>query len=377
MFSTLHATLQEPQSVANCLDHHATVEKPPVFCAEESEIIFLLKSDLEETTMPPSLTPEKYSAPLSQTVQEEVLPGNLALQSPTDFIILGSIEDSEVITVNVPESSFSADLLAINPPHLASLESIFEDQMQGGSKQEAANESQTMEVLSQGPMESSISEDYRPIPQGCTTGLLSGDRVTKTEICDYYGLELHEHEQNVSKGSRNRTVKMKYHLPNPKLDWASAGVTGKDKKMQSEEAERPNVKPSSMKPKKNEFRPFERAEIQSLKLKKNRHCEGRLEANKFGKDRVQKMACDKTVRDEALRYKVKTSACQGTPLSNRKRKAGAKNISTLLAEEEHFEKEESGVISKKNQGEIQNYLSKRQKLCMRKIPSRYNNFILF
>lgn len=374
MFSTLHATLQEPQSFANSLDHHATVEKPRVFCGEESEIIFLLESDLEETTMPPSLTPEKYSAPLSLTLQEEVLPGNLALESPSDFIILGSIEDSDVITVNVPESSFSADLLPINPPHLASLESTFEDQMQGGSKQEAANESQTM-VLSQGPMESSISDDCRPVPQGCTTGLLSGDRVTKTEIWDHYGLELHE--QNVSKGSRNQTVKMKYHLPNPKLDWASAGVTGKDKKMQSEEAERPNVKPSSMKPQKNEFGPFQRAEIQSLKSKKSRHCEGRLEANKFGKDRVQKMPCDKTVRDEALRYKVKTSACQGTPFSNRKRKAGAKNISILLAEQEHFEKEESRVISKKNQGEIQNYFSKRQKLCMRKIPSRYNNFILF
>lgn len=143
---------------------------------------------------------------------------------------------------------------------------------------------------------------------------------------------------------------MKYHPPNPKVDWASAGVTGKDKKMQSEEAERPNVKPSSMKPKKNEFGAFERAEIQSLKSKKSRHCEGRLEANKFGKDRVQKMACDKTVRDEALQYKVKTSACQGTPLSNRKRKAGAKNISILLAEQENFEKEESRVISKKIKG---------------------------
>lgn len=366
----MHATLQEPQSFANSVDHHATAEKPPVFCGEESEIIFLLKSDLEETTMPPSLTPEKYLAPLSQTVQEEVLPGNLALESPSDFIILGSVEDSDVITVNVSKSSFSADLLPINPPHLASLESICEDQMQGGSKQEAANESQTMEVLSQGPTESSISDDCRPVPQGCTTGLLSGDRLTKTEIRDYYGLELHELEQNVSKGLKNRTVKMKYHLPNPKLDCASAGITGKDKKMQREEAERPNVKPSSMKPKKNEFGPFERAEIQSLKS--SRHCKGRLEANKFGKDRVQK-----TVRDEALQYKVKTSACQGTPLSNRKRKAGAKNISILLAEQEHFEKEESRVISKKNQGEIQNYLSKRQKLCMRKIPSRYNNFILF
>lgn len=345
--------------MGNSLDHRATAETPPAFCGEESEIIFLLESNLEETTMPPSLTPEKYSAPLSQKVQE-MLSGNLALEPPSDFIILGSIEDPDVITVNVPESSFSADLLPINPPHLASLAS---------SKQEAANESQTTEVLSQGPMESSI------VPQGCTTGLLSGGRVTKT---DYYGLELYEHEQNVSKGSRNRTVKMKYHSPNPKADRASAGVTGKDKKMQSEEGERPNVKPSSMKPKKNEFGAFERAEIQSLKSKKSRHCKGRLEANKFGKDRVQKkMACDKTVRDEALPYKVKTSACQGTPLSNRKRKTGAKNISILLAEQENFEKEESRVISKKNQGEIQNYLSKRQKLCIRKIPSRYNNFILF
>lgn len=169
---------------------------------------------------------------------------------------------------------------------------------------------------------------------------------------------------------------MKYHPPNPKVDWASAGVTGKDKKMQSEEAERPNVKPSSMKPKKNEFGAFERAEIQSLKSKKSRHCKGRLEANKFGKDRVQKMACDKTVRDEALQYKVKTSACQGTPLSNRKRKAGAKNISILLAEQENFEKEESRVISKKIKGRSK-IIFLRDKNSIRKIPLRYNNLILF